>query len=62
MNQGIKILYLDDDPGDAARVEAKLRESGMAFDLRRADTWEAFLSGLEPPPDVILSDHGLPGV
>lgn len=60
MNQGIKILYLEDDPGDAARVEAKLRESGMAFEIQCADSREAFLEGLEQPPDVILSDHGLP--
>lgn len=60
MSQGIKILYLEDDLGDAARVEATLRESGLAFELQRVDSREAFLSGLEPAPDVILSDHGLP--
>lgn len=60
MNQGIKILYLEDDPGDAVRVEHKLRESGLAFDLQRVDTREAFMAGLQTPPDVILSDHGLP--
>jgi CheY-like chemotaxis protein len=60
MNPEIKILYLEDDPGDAARVEGKLRESGVAFSLQRVDTREAFLSGLETTPDVILSDHGLP--
>ena len=60
MNQGIKILYLEDNPGDAVRVEYKLRESGLAFDLRRVDTRDAFMAGLEMPPDVILSDHGLP--
>ncbi len=60
MSQAIKILYLEDDPGDAARVAAKLRESGMVFDMQRADSREAFLAGLEPAPDVILSDHGLP--
>lgn len=60
MKPGIKVLYLEDDPADAARVESKLRESGLNFSLQRADTREAFLSGLEAPPDVILSDHGLP--
>ena len=60
MSQLVKILYLEDDPGDAARVEKKLSESGMVFSLQRADTREDFLSGLEPAPDVILSDHGLP--
>ena len=60
MNQSLKILYLEDDLGDAQRVEEKLRESGLAFDLHRADTRDAFLTGLEQRPDVILSDHGLP--
>ena len=60
MNQGINILYLEDDPNDAARVETKLRESGLDFQLQRVDTREAFLSGLLSQPDVILSDHGLP--
>jgi DNA-binding NtrC family response regulator len=60
MNQEIKILYLEDDPGDAERVEYKLRESGLDFNLQRVDSREAFLSGLETPPDVIFSDHGLP--
>ena len=60
MNQQLNILFLEDNPGDAARVENKLRESGLAFQLQRADTRDTFLAGLEQRPDVILSDHGLP--
>ena len=60
MNQKLNILFLEDDPGDAARVENELRESGLTFQLQRADTRDAFLAGLEQRPDVILSDHGLP--
>lgn len=60
MNQPINILYLEDNPGDATRVANKLHESGVVFNLQRVDTRDAFLSGLETPPDVILSDHGLP--
>jgi CheY-like chemotaxis protein len=60
MSEGLKILYLEDDVADAVRVENKLRESGLIFNLQRVDTREGFLSGLEPAPDVILSDHGLP--
>lgn len=60
MSQGIKILYLEDDPGDAVRVEHKLRESGLEFELLRVESRDAFMAGLQPPPDVILSDHGLP--
>ena len=60
MNQKLNILFLEDDPGDAARVETQLRESGLAFQLQRADTRDAFVAGLEQRPDLILSDHGLP--
>jgi CheY-like chemotaxis protein len=60
MDQGIKILFLEDDPADVARVENELRKNGLVFQLQRTDTREGFLSGLNPPPDVILSDHGLP--
>ncbi len=60
MSQGIKILYLEDNPGDAVRVEHKLRESGLEFELLRVESRDAFMAGLQPPPDVILSDHGLP--
>ncbi|HTX21677.1 MAG TPA: response regulator [Candidatus Aquilonibacter sp.] len=60
MNEAIHILYLEDAPNDAVRVETALRQGGLAFRLQRADTEAEFLRGLEPPPDVILSDHGLP--
>lgn len=60
MDPEIKILYYEDDPADVSRVENELRESGLFFQLQHAGTREAFLSGLEPAPDVILSDHGLP--
>ncbi len=60
MNQQLKILFLEDDPADAQRVEDKLRESGLFFALQRADTRDAFIAGLDQRPDVILSDHGLP--
>lgn len=60
MSQQVKILYLEDDPADETRVGDKLRESGLDFELQRADTREAFMAGLDWRPDVILSDHGLP--
>lgn len=60
MNQKLNILFLEDNPGDAERVENKLRESGLVFQLQRVDTRDAFLDGLRQQPDVILSDHGLP--
>jgi PAS domain S-box-containing protein len=42
-------------------VSRELRNAGLAFCLRRVETKEAFLSQLQhDPPDLILSDHGLP--
>ena len=61
MSNEINILFIEDVPADAAVVELALRRAGLAFRLQRVDTREAFLHELESqPPDVILSDHGLP--
>lgn len=60
MKDFICILYLEDVPADAARLDYELSKSGMTFRSRRVDTREDFLRELEQPPDVILSDHGLP--
>ena len=57
----IRILYVEDVPADAVMVNHALRQGGLAFRTKRVDTKEAFLRELEAhPPDVILSDHGLP--
>jgi CheY-like chemotaxis protein len=56
-----RIIFVEDVPAEAARVEGALSKGGLVFQLQRVDTREAFLRVLEsPPPDVILSDHGLP--
>jgi DNA-binding NtrC family response regulator len=60
MKNVIRILYLEDAPADAARLDHELSKSGMLFRSRRVDSREDFLRELEQPPDVILSDHGLP--
>ena len=60
MKTEIRILYLEDVAADALRVENQLRKSGIVFQSHRVESREAFLSQLEPPPDIILSDHGLP--
>ena len=61
MKSEIRILYVEDVPADVVIVNHELRKAGMAFCSRRVDTKEAFLAELQHhPPDVILSDHGLP--
>src|SRR5262245_53860996 len=57
----IRILYLDDVPAEVVMVNHELRKAGLAFRTKRVDSREAFLHELEQnPPNLILSDHGLP--
>jgi CheY-like chemotaxis protein len=56
----IHIVYLEDDPADAARFDEVLHKSGLNVHSRRVETRADFLQALEQLPDVILSDHGLP--
>jgi CheY-like chemotaxis protein len=60
MNQVIRIVFVEDVPAEALAVERALNKSGLSFNTVRVDSKEAFLRELETPPDVILSDHGLP--
>src|SRR5262249_17052844 len=61
MQTEVRILYLEDKPADAVLVNHELRRAGFAFRAKRVEDKESFLRELhENPPDVILSDHGLP--
>jgi CheY-like chemotaxis protein len=60
MNQVIRIVFVEDVPAEALAVERALNKNGLSFRAVRVDSKEAFLRELEQPPDVILSDHGLP--
>jgi len=62
MHNEIRIIFVEDVPADAEAVERALREQGLAVQLQRVDSKEAFIRELESArrPDVILSDHGLP--
>ncbi|HEV2437627.1 MAG TPA: PAS domain S-box protein [Verrucomicrobiae bacterium] len=61
MKKELSILCVEDVPADVAMLNHALREGGITFRSKRVDTEEAFLHELEHnPPDVILSDHGLP--
>ena len=60
-NKEIQIIYVEDVISDALRVEHALRKHNLHFQLHRVDTREDFLKAVaQHPPDVILSDHGLP--
>lgn len=61
MTNEIRILIVEDVAADVVRINHELRQAGMRFRSKRVDTRDDFLKELhEHPPDVILSDHGLP--
>ena len=61
MTRPLKILHLEDDRDDASLVEATLADDGLAAEIRRVDTREAFEASLRSDAfDVILSDYNLP--
>jgi PAS domain S-box-containing protein len=60
--KSLKILLLEDSPSDANLIEHELKKSGLDFILCTVDTENTFLQALrEFNPDLILSDHSLPG-
>ncbi len=61
MKQNIQILVVEDDATDAFLIDRELRKGGLSFRSQRVDSQEGFLAALvRQPPDLILSDHGLP--
>lgn len=62
MSKEIHVLVVEDSPQDMALINYELRKAGLRFRSRRADSRDAFLHELEHhAPDIILSDHGMPG-
>lgn len=61
ISKKIRILLLEDSPGDAELVERRLINDGLSFDIMTVDSAKGFLDGInEFRPDVILSDLRLP--
>jgi PAS domain S-box-containing protein len=61
VSKEIRILILEDVAADVVRMNHELRHAGMNFRSKRVDKRADFLDELQHhPPDVILSDHGLP--
>jgi PAS domain S-box-containing protein len=62
MKRQIRILYVEDIPADAVLVNHELRKAGLQCRTKRVDSRKVFNRELDHNlPDVILSDHGLPG-
>jgi PAS domain S-box-containing protein len=61
VKKDLRILVLEDVATDVVLINHEFRRSGIAFCTKRVETREDFLRELDQnPPDVILSDHGLP--
>ncbi len=62
MEKNIKILLIEDNPGDAYLIEDRLEEfANFSYELKNVGTLNEALSILkEQPFDVILSDLSLP--
>src|SRR5437016_13502758 len=57
----LRILVLEDVAADVVLIDHELRNAGLAFNAKRVETRDEFVRELEQhPPDIILSDHGLP--
>ncbi len=62
MKKELRVLMIEDAAPDVVLINRELRKAGLRFRSRRVETRESFLHELEHhTPDVILSDHGVPG-
>lgn len=62
MRKLIKILLLEDTRDDAELIERELQRAGLVFNLLVVTDKSGFENALgEFSPDVVLSDHSLPG-
>ena len=58
----MRLLVIDDMPADAELIRFELQRSGVESHCAIAESQDQFIRELESnPPDVILSDHGVPG-
>lgn len=61
MNKDLRILVLEDVSDDVALINHELQRRGYRFQSKRVETRDDFVHEIEfNPPDLILSDHGLP--
>ncbi len=61
MNDGLRILMLEDNPADAHLNEERLIDEGYSPACRRVETEAQFVAELERfRPDIILADYRLP--
>ena len=56
----LQVLFVEDNPADAAMLLHELTDAGFAPEWSRVETEADFLVGLEKMPDIILSDYSMP--
>lgn len=55
-------MYLEDNPDDVGLTSLALKRAGIEFTLRVAESEKEYRDALEcEEPDLVLSDHSLPG-
>jgi signal transduction histidine kinase/DNA-binding NarL/FixJ family response regulator len=60
--RALRVLYLEDNPGDALLVRESIRRSGVPVEFIHTSTAPEYCSALDSGNfDLILSDNGLPG-
>jgi two-component system cell cycle sensor histidine kinase/response regulator CckA len=61
MKSPLHVLYLEDDPNDAALVLSTLKTEGIVCEAKRVETREDFIAAIEHGGfDIIFSDFALP--
>src|SRR5947207_4600718 len=61
MKQELRILVIEDVVSDAVLINRELRKGRLNFRIKRVETKSEFLNEMEnSPPDLVLSDHGVP--
>ena len=56
----LRLLIVEDNPSDAELMLRELRRAGFDPESQRVETEADFLAGLDPEPDLILSDYAMP--
>ena len=59
-SEALRLLLVEDTDEDAALVVRALRQAGLEPAVVRVETAPAFAAALDPPPDLVISDHSLP--
>ena len=60
MKSSLRIVYLEDDPGDVRLVRDTLRDDGLRVELVAVDNRDNFVAALRQGADLILADYALP--